>query len=296
MARVDPVLPKFLVKNISSSDVLLLNHLPIRPGQTVDLYKTAEYQSDRIDLTNSILRGLEMPDGDIYVKWKIKRKIEILEFNNPIFQGNGINASKLQSSNEYYNGAVLSIVDGKLRWIDSPAGAATADYLLLAPDSGLPNSRVMIGETGQINLDDDGPGTAVTVGLVDTAVTAGTYGSKFEIPRFTVDSKGRVTSASNIVVDPPGQSVNSIRKIYADSAVDPETDYTILVDASAGPVTVTLPVADGLFFNIKKVDSTINAVNLVSSASVIDGESVQQIIKQWECLSVQSLDGDWYIV
>jgi hypothetical protein len=125
MSRIEPVIPKLLVKNISRSDLLVLDIIPIRPGQTIDVYKAAEYHSDSREITNRILRDLEMPSGDLYVKWKVRRKIEILEFQNPIYQGSGLNASKLQTTNTGFNGGVLGLVSGKLTWV-SPATATNS--------------------------------------------------------------------------------------------------------------------------------------------------------------------------
>lgn len=39
-----------------------------------------------------------------------------------------------------------------------------------------------------------------TIGLANTAVTAGTYGSATEVSRITVDAQGRVTSANNVTI------------------------------------------------------------------------------------------------
>jgi hypothetical protein len=298
VAKVEPVLPKFLVKNISGGDLLILNSFPIRPGQTIDVYKSAEYQSDRVDVTNMILRGLEMPDGDIYVKWKIKRKIEVLEFQNPNYQGNGITANKIQTTNDYFEGAVLSVVGGKLVWMDSAASAMASDFLLLAPDSGLPNSRVLTGEVGEIDLQDAGPGSSVNIALADTAVSPGSYGSTLQIPNFTVDGKGRITFAANTPLPPIGQNINGIRRVSTDVSISSETDFTLLVDASAGQVVITLPTPtiDGMLFNIKKVDTSDNFVVVSPETGLLDGDSTQLIIDPWQSMSVQSLDGDWFII
>ena len=48
--------------------------------------------------------------------------------------------------------------------------------------------------------------TGTTFALSNTGVTAGTYGSATQVPRFTVDAQGRITSASNVAISgvPPG--------------------------------------------------------------------------------------------
>ena len=43
-------------------------------------------------------------------------------------------------------------------------------------------------------------GNAVTIGMLTSGVSAGTYGNASSIPSFTVDTFGRITSASNVAV------------------------------------------------------------------------------------------------
>lgn len=214
MSRIEPVVPKFLVKNISRSDLLVLDVIPIRPGQTIDVYKAAEYHSDSREITNRILRDLEMPSGDLYVKWKVKRKIEILEFQNPIYQGSGLNANKLQTANAGFNGGVLGLVSGKMTWVS------------------------------------------------------------------------------------PATSTNSIRFTDQNTIIDFVNDFTILVDASAGERIVEIPAPDvnGYTFNIKKIDASTNKVVLVPVTGSIDGDSSKSLIVEWHAITIQSWNGNWYIV
>jgi len=48
---------------------------------------------------------------------------------------------------------------------------------------------------------------SVTVGLDDTAVVVGTYGTANQVSRFTVDQKGRITSASEMPIAIPGTQI-----------------------------------------------------------------------------------------
>ena len=77
-------------------------------------------------------------------------------------------------------------------------------------------------------------------------------------------------------------------------------DYTILCDTTSGPLTVTLPVAggssNGHIYNVKKIDSTANAVTIAADgAETIDGNISISIAVQWTCLTVQSNGTDWFI-
>ena len=80
-----------------------------------------------------------------------------------------------------------------------------------------------------------------------------------------------------------------------------ERDYTILCDATSGPLTVTLPAAGGVFnghvINIKKVDSTVNAVIIDADGSdTIDGSATVSTDVQWTTITVQANGSAWYII
>lgn len=78
----------------------------------------------------------------------------------------------------------------------SAIGAATCATVNLAADvTGLLPSASFPALTGDLTTT---AGSVVTT-LANTAVTPGTYGSTTRIPTFTVDGKGRLTAASNVI-------------------------------------------------------------------------------------------------
>ncbi len=75
-------------------------------------------------------------------------------------------------------------------------------------------------------------------------------------------------------------------------------DSTILCDASSAAFTVTLPSASDVKtkkFNIKKIDSSANAVTLDGNGATIDGDATADITSQYENWPIQS-DGSNYHV
>ncbi len=78
------------------------------------------------------------------------------------------------------------------------------------------------------------------------------------------------------------------------------SDSYIECDATSAAFTVTLPAAgghDGHTFDIKKVDSTANAVTIDGNGSeTIDGATTQALSSQWDSFTVLAVAGDWKII
>ena len=78
------------------------------------------------------------------------------------------------------------------------------------------------------------------------------------------------------------------------------TDYTILCDATSGTITINLPAAashSGRIFNVKKSDSSVNAVTIDGNASeTIDGSTTQVLSVQYHALTIQSDGSNWHIL
>jgi hypothetical protein len=80
------------------------------------------------------------------------------------------------------------------------------------------------------------------------------------------------------------------------------TDYTILVDATSGAVTITLPAAAGTavagrIYIIKKTDVSGNAVTVDANGSeTIDGATTYPLASQWKYVTIQSDGVNWFVI
>lgn len=79
------------------------------------------------------------------------------------------------------------------------------------------------------------------------------------------------------------------------------SDYLVLVSASGGGFTVTLPTASGItgqIFTIKRTDQTLaNAVTIATTSSqTIDGVTTRKLMTQYEEFTVQSDGSNWVIL
>jgi hypothetical protein len=102
--------------------------------------------------------------------------------------------------------------------IGGGAGAApvNATYLVVSLNGTLTAERVLVAGNGLTSTDggangnftlDVGAGTGIsvaadTVGLANTAVTPGSYGSATQVATFTVDQQGRLTAAASVTIEP----------------------------------------------------------------------------------------------
>jgi len=77
-------------------------------------------------------------------------------------------------------------------------------------------------------------------------------------------------------------------------------DYTILGDASSGTMSCTLPdatQATGRIFVIKKIDSSANVFNVLTTANQkIDGATLKSLTTQYQSIRVQSDGSNWVII
>lgn len=78
------------------------------------------------------------------------------------------------------------------------------------------------------------------------------------------------------------------------------TDGLILVDATAGPVTITLPdpTLANIQVTVKKIDASANAVTIDGDGVNIDGSGTQSLTAQYQAVTMASEEdtAQWWIV
>ena len=136
--------------------------------------------------------------------------------------------------------------------------------------------------TGGTGLTSAASGQAVTVTLDNTAVNTGQYGSgavsDFTIPEFTVDAQGRITQASEKVIQDATVSAKGVASFApADFAV---TSGAVTIKAAG---VLTAQIADSQITNALMADDAID------SAEIADGSI------DLAHMSANSVDSDQYV-
>jgi hypothetical protein len=112
-------------------------------------------------------------------------------------------------------------------------------------------------------------------------------------------------ATGGVIVSPDGSlTLNSGVSYRTDSKTANYTataaDYTILTDATAGAITISLPDASSLSgktYIIKKTDSSANAVTIDPNGSqTIDGAATYTLAAQYKYVTVQAYGGNWLII
>ena len=130
-------------------------------------------------------------------------------------------STDVHNSNLYYDTETKTLVAPNIS--GKASGAASADKLSSAVNIALTGDA-----TGSTSFDGS-KSVSIATTLANSGVTAGTYGlasslslsddTSFNVPQFTVDAKGRVTSAKHSTVTIPASILNRVKTTTATSGV-----------------------------------------------------------------------------
>ena len=91
-----------------------------------------------------------------------------------------------------------------------------------------------------------------------------------------------VTTSNTTIIDGRRQWV----EIAVTADYTPNDREVVLVDASAGPVIITMTMTDNYWINVKKIDSTANTVTITSAFGTIDGAASQVLSIQYDAVDI----------
>lgn len=194
---------------------------------------------------------------------------------------------------ERLQGTVSTVEDGTVANVEATNALRDASFLTLSPNAELPNEYVLGVGSGLALTPSDG---AVHLSLTNNVARAtGGFNITF------VSSGDAVVGLplSGVLVTAGNSQFLGVRNIAASGAVAGD-DYLLLVDATAGAVTVTLPavaLSNRRVLVVKKVDASANAVTVDGDAAeTIDGAASQSLTGQWDALTLACNGAGWFIL
>lgn len=201
--------------------------------------------------------------------------------------------------NTFKPGDTITVTGETVRTIQSIASntslvvtvafSTTASSLAYTVSGG--GTRFVVQGNGRVGI-----GTTTPTQLLDVAGALNVAG---KITNVTDPTTGQDAATKNYVDNSAHAFVGAIVSKTSSYTLT-ASDFTVIADAGSGTITQTLPSAvgiDGRIYNIKKIDSSANAVILATSLSqTIDGVTTRTITSQYDSYSVQAFNGNWVII
>jgi hypothetical protein len=184
---------------------------------------------------------------------------------------------------------------------DPKVGTLTANYVphwgtTTLVDGSLTDNGTIVTALNDFQVNGSvtlGDGSADVV-VINGGLTINNLANATDVNVVTVDAAGLVHKRDITYL----LALTSIIDINSDYTAT-ENNGTILVDASSGDVTVTIPAANsvkGLKYSIKKVDVSNNKVIIQPLAGTIDGQSNRFTDVPWQGFVIQSNGVNWFVV
>jgi hypothetical protein len=175
---------------------------------------------------------------------------------------------------------------------------ATSEVAGILPDANVSNTLTIT--SGSIDGTPIG-GTVTSTGAFSTLSASSTFTltglstDNTDVTVLTINGSGAVHTQSLSNLSSFGNIVTKTSDYTATL-----TDGTIVVDASGGDVTISLPAAtsgEGFKLSIKKIDTSDNNVVIdANSTETIDGQTTMTWNVPWQGYVVQCNGSGWYIV
>jgi len=181
------------------------------------------------------------------------------------------------------------IADGSVTTAKLAAGAVTEAKIA---DGTISLAKLGSDVTSQLG----GGGGGVPAARTITAGTGLTGGGDLSADRTLAvnvgTTAGTVAAGDDARITGAAQKWAVSTKTTAHTAVDRDL---LLVDATSGPVTITLPAPSaGLMVTAKKIDASANAVTIVPTSGTIDGAASQVLSAQYVSRDFVASASAWY--
>lgn len=111
----------------------------------------------------------------------------------------------------------------------------------------------------------------ITADLIDTGVIASSYGSASSVPAFTVDAKGRLSSATAVTISIPSSSVSNFAE-----AVDDRVNSLLVAGTNISLV----------------YDDTLDTLTINGAASTVDGSGAANRVAYWTDANTLTYDSN----